>query len=86
MEQTFYQCECGHETIEIQKGDDKDREIFFAMFFYGYQNHKYSFWQLLRHCWQLLRKGSPYADNVILSFENAQKLGKDLLKMTKEKK
>jgi len=82
MEKSFYQCKCGHETIEIQKGDE-DKEIFFSMLFYGYQNNKYSFFQLLRHCWQILRKGHPYADNVILSVEDAKKMGKDLLEMTK---
>jgi hypothetical protein len=90
----YYSCSCGHEIIQLSDNIDifdrekkaYNAEIYFSMFHYGSQDHRYSLKEILRHCWKILRTGKPYPDDVILSIEEAMRLGNDLMIMADEKR
>lgn len=78
-----FQCECGTEMIQVSMTEDEfPKQIFLAKFHYGTINHEYSLKERLRHCWQIIKHKSPFADDVILSIEEARRLGETLLQMT----
>ena len=90
----YYDCECNSECINVERSIDifeKNKkhpyyvQIFFAIYHYGTQNHRPIFREKIRHCWQILKTGKNFADNIILSSETAKKLGKDLLKLSSQK-
>jgi len=90
----FFRCSCGSEVIQIERSIEViDREknawdasIYFAMFHYGTQNPRPTLRDKLRHCWQIIKTGKNYADDVIMSIEEARKMGELLLALTNEDK
>jgi hypothetical protein len=81
----YYDCMCNMETIAIEKFDDDS--ICLAFFQRGLNNSKLFTWkQKTNAIWQILTKGTLYADMVYLSPAKAKELGKDLIELTKEKK
>lgn len=91
-DKAFYQCQCHSEVLNVERNieilnyKDKawDVNIYFAMYHYGTQNHRPTLREKLRHCWRILKIGKNYADDIILSVEDAREMGKDLLKMCDE--
>lgn len=75
----FYECECHTEGIMVSMDDEFDKSICMAFFGHGYQGTKFTFFQKLRWCWRILKKGHPYEDEVMFDKDTALDLGKDLL-------
>lgn len=78
-----YKCDCGIEMLvmepEIDTIDD-DKSLFFlnlSIWLQGY-NNKPSLHEKLRHCYRILKTGNNYSDQIILNFEQAEKLYRDL--------
>jgi hypothetical protein len=81
------ECSCAahlvvaHEDLEIfhcTDGSKRYRQEFYLTFFEYGHNRKPSLKQRLVSCWHLLRKGTYFEDMVVLSPEEALKLGKFL--------
>lgn len=93
-DKAFYECACYCEALNVERDieilDYKDKawdvNIYLAMFHRGTENHRPTLREKLRHCWRILKTGKNYADNIILSVEDARKLGLDLTEMTDETK
>lgn len=82
-EKRYYACDCATEVILLNK-DKEDNWINFAIFSYGhYGDKRMGFWQRLRWCFNLLKTGNPYKDEIILSYETAKQLGEDLITLSK---
>lgn len=91
-DKAYYECQCHAEVLSVERSIDiidyKDKawdaSIYFAMLHYGFQNHRPTLKEKLRHCWRILKTGKNYADEIILSVEDAKQMGSDLLKMCDE--
>lgn len=60
--------------------NDEDKSVDFSMWYYGKFNWPMTFWEKLRWCWHILRKGKPYTDCLVLDYPTAEELAKDILK------
>ncbi len=74
----FYECSCGSEGIMTSYEDEG--EVYLAFFNNGFNGKQLGFKGKLRFCWQILRKGFPWTDCVVLDKKVAKELGQDLLK------
>lgn len=91
-DKAFYECQCHGEVLNVERSIDIidykikvwDASIYFAMLYYGTENHRPTLKEKLRHCWKILKTGKNYPDNIILSLEDTKELMKDLLKMCDE--
>lgn len=87
-----FRCSCGSEMVQIERSIEVidrnkniwDASIYFAMFHYGTQNHRPTLRDKLRHCWRIIKTGKNYADDVIMSIEEARNMGELLLNLTNE--
>ena len=84
----FIECSCGTEGIMISNDymDNKEPVIDLAFFKYGYNPDKMSLYQKLRYCWQVLSKGRPFGDEIILNKEQTKELIIGLNKFIKKPK
>jgi len=79
----YYKCDCGAEMLVMEPDVDKiddNKSLFFlylSIWLQGYDN-KPTFYEKLRHCYHILKTGKNYSDQIILSFEQANKLYRDL--------
>ena len=80
----YYSCVCGAELIrlEIERDEKWRRELFFAIFDQGLGGIGWG--TKLRWIWKIIRTGTPYGDQIILSTEDARRMANDILKETKE--
>jgi len=79
---TWYKCDCSNEVlcIEADVDDYSDRKfvyLYVSIWHRGCDN-KPSIYERLRHCWQILKTGKNYTDEIILDFDNMERLHKDL--------
>ncbi len=84
----FYQCDCGTEGIMISYEyiDKKDScFIDIAFFQHGFTRNKLSLKDKLRYCWNVIRTGLPFCDQVMLNKKIARELGNSLLKWANKK-
>lgn len=83
----MYKCNCGNEAIHIERLDwlglNEIDEIMFSIWYNG-SDQKWAFRELLRHCWQVLRKGKPYPDQICLYPVDALELAEDLKALAEE--
>jgi hypothetical protein len=81
----FILCDCGAEGLLFSKvSPDFDKEIYVALFTYGtYQRTKPSIWQRIKFCLHYLKSPQQTSDQIILSFDKAQELGKWLIENSK---
>lgn len=76
------ECQCSHvkvvsdyDVYRDTRGPDPIINQSYYLSFYGYGHvRKPGLWWKLRQCFQILRKGTPYEDMVIMTPEEAQKL------------
>lgn len=93
-DKSFYECQCASEVLNVQRDIEVfdyekeawDIHIYLAMYHLGTENHRPVLRDKLRHCWKILKTGKNYADNIILSLEDARKLSRDLNEMCDETK
>ena len=71
----FIECDCHSEGIMIGYFDEGkfSHEIYLA-FFRNYWKYGYSLKERLRHCWQILTKGEPFLDEVVLNRQSLSDL------------
>jgi hypothetical protein len=84
----FYECDCHTEGLMISYEYEEDGLpcIDIAFFQHGLDASKQlSFFERLRWCWHILKKGIPFRDMIILNQRTARELGEDLLKFSKKK-
>ena len=72
----FLVCSCSSEILAVEDLKE-EKEINLAMYNYGF-NHKPGWRKRLQVAWRYLMDGTMYADQVILSYKDAQRL-KDFL-------
>jgi len=70
----FIECECGTEIVQLERDQDEGTKNIY-MSFYRYGHSSYSPWKLrFQYIWQIIRKGHPYSDCVILNEKEQSKL------------
>ena len=83
MIEKFILCDCKTEGILLS--EDKEINLMYLSFFqYSYNPTKMSLYQKLRYCWQVLIKGEPFDDEIVLNKENSRELVKELNKFIKK--
>lgn len=82
-QEKFILCECSGEGILMSKFDDEE-DIFFSIYSIGNYHPKPSIWYRIGRAWRIIRKGTEYEDQIILSPENARELSNWLIENTKE--
>jgi hypothetical protein len=82
----FFPCKCMTEGMLVTHFEnDEDNDIYLSMYSVGLYSPKPSLWFRIKQAWRILRKGTVYDDELILSPENAKELGDYLtnIKFTK---
>ena len=86
----FVRCDCFGHALEVRRDmeivDGKITHKNFEICIwerYGESNRKMSWRERIRWCWQVLRTGRPWADQVTISDDKAKKLAEFIL--TEEK-
>jgi len=84
MKREFINCDCHTEGLVI---DEVDGDIYIALWAYGQHGKQITFLDRLRWCWNIMIKGLPWVDCVILHKEETKKLASilynHLIKITK---
>ena len=77
----FIECDCGTHILKVESiidlYDDNKRynqDIQFAMFTYGEHVPKDSIWKRIKYCWNYMRKGTIFSDQLCFSEDEALKL------------
>lgn len=78
----FIMCACNSEGIVLEKFKG-EKEVYLSLFGRGLNIKRYGWKSRLRHIWQILTKGFPYTDEVILSRKDALYLAKSLRELSK---
>ena len=81
----YYECECTCSILKVWHDKDTDYvgdTVFVSIY---KQQCGWSIIHRLQLIWQIIKTGDPYSDEVILSLDNARRLGKDLIKDLGEK-
>lgn len=74
----FFKCSCHCCALQTTYFDDEP-DIYFSIWEQGAkENHTLSFWQRLRWCWRVIRKGKPFEDQIILDNEQTIELYREL--------
>jgi len=83
----WIECDCHSEGIMISHDDnDPFPNIYLAIFSHGkYKNNKLSLKEKLRYCWQVIRTGNPFEDEIMLRQETAKELAEALLEFANKK-
>jgi len=68
----FLKCNCTGHALEITKWDDE--QDFEISIWNRFRDHLLCFNERIRWCWRIIKTGNPWADEVILSAEDALKL------------
>jgi hypothetical protein len=85
-EQKYFECNCNTEGILVVKndwGNPEDTDISFCIYTVNQYNPKPNIIQRLKYAWYHIRTGKKYEDQILLSLEKAQELGKYLIKISK---
>ena len=78
----FIMCACNSEGIVLEKFKG-EKEVYLSLFGRGLNIKRYGWKSRLRHIWQILTKGFPYTDEVVLSRKDALYLAKSLRELSK---
>lgn len=71
-EEKFILCECSGHALSVMKFDDEDQYYISIWERPGGSNG--GFFQKMKHIWKIIRTGSPYGDQVVLSEQKFKKL------------
>jgi len=80
----FIKCACQGEGMSIDY-DSNDNHYYFSYWSYGLSSRKLSWLSRLRYCWEVLWKGKPFNDELILTKEEVNKLENFILSCGREK-
>lgn len=82
MKTKYIKCDCSSELISLEKWENED-EIYLSIWTRGYRdNNKLTLFERFRWCWNILRKGRPFGDCVIINSDTTD----DLIKALEELK
>lgn len=70
-EEIFLPCEC-HSEVMLFSYSKEDES--FDISIYEHMNTRYSLWFKIKMCWRILRYGTPYGDQLIVTKDNMKKL------------
>lgn len=76
-------CNCNSELILLTKFDPEDDHLYLSTFNQTQYSIKPSFWEKIKYCWYHLITGKIYEDQFIFTNEQANELGKWLIKNSK---
>ena len=80
----FHLCTCQTEGIIAERwdwdGKPEHDQVAISMWTSGVFRQRSALWQI----WQIIRHGQPVSREIILSLDEAQKFGEELLEMSKE--
>jgi hypothetical protein len=76
----FIECSCGTELIQLERDPypKESQDIYMSFFRYGH-NGNFPLSLRLQYIWQIITKGHPYSDCVILNKQEQDKLIKFLV-------
>ena len=83
-----YMCKCGMDGFALSSDEDvEDTDIYVSMFSIGHAEASAgSSWKYrLEQIWQVVRKGHPYLDMLILDADAARTLAYELMKLADKK-
>jgi hypothetical protein len=75
-------CDCGSEAVHINSDNDKEFGYIDLSIWYLGSNNSLGFWERIKYVWRILTKGRPYGDQICLTKETAEKLGKHLIEVS----
>ena len=78
----FYPCDCGHEVIVIND-DPESKYIYLGKYYWSCQDNRPSLRTRIKDALKIIFKPHRILlDEVVLTYSNAKRLGKDLLELT----
>lgn len=78
----FFDCECHTECIELQP-EKEDKRIYFSIYTFGCKDTKTSLKEKLKHIKRIIKFGTPFEDQIVLSNETAKKMAEYILEEIK---
>jgi len=78
MKFEVFMCNCHGEGINVEKFDNN--EIYLSLFYRCY-NYPISIKERIRYCWNILKTGKPFNDQMILDNQTAEQLGRILINL-----
>lgn len=78
----FIMCACNSEGIVLEKFKGES-EVYLSLFGRGLNIQRYGWKSKIRRIWQILTKGFPYTDEIVLTKKDALYLAKSLKEFTK---
>lgn len=78
----FITCSCESEAILLEKYKGEE-EIYLSIFGRGLNIQRYNIKDRIRHIWQIILKGFPYTDEIVLKKDKARELAQTLLNLAK---
>lgn len=79
----MFQCSCHTEGL-IFEYDPEYKDVNIALWHYGGYTDKLSWKNRIRWCWNILKRGLPWADCVSLQPEEARRLAETILANVKD--
>lgn len=80
MDKKIFMCQCQSEGIVIEPAVE-DKSIYLAIFNYSsFGKMHTSWWRRLEWCWHILKEGYPWTDQIILDYDTAFSVSKELEK------
>lgn len=76
----FILCSCSSEGIYIKKYKNED-EVYFSLFSRGINPKRFNWKDRFRYVWNVLKKGKPFEDEIVLDKSSIVKLLKVLKKV-----
>ncbi len=80
----FFNCDCHTEGVILSSDDEQPFEIYLANWTYGQVGQEVSWWQRVKWCCDILRRGLMFTDQTVLDPDEAERLGKAILRRVKE--
>lgn len=73
----YVDCDCRSHLI-IASTWHEERAIIFGYFCHGRKGEQFPWWWRWKVAWRVLTKGTPYCDDISLTYKEARKLAKFL--------
>lgn len=77
----YCKCDCNGHLLEIQRYDYKEGDdgFYFTMWANELSGGKLTWKERFRWCWNILTKGTPWADHIIATNESARRVAEFIL-------
>lgn len=73
MNKVIIECECGAHILRAEK-DVEDGFVTYYLSMYTYSAGRHDWLRRLKNCWYILKNGTPYRDQLVLTEEEFNKL------------